>query len=163
MNYRKSLLAYLTQHNLTAREFADWSGLPLTAINNYSPKHESEVFEWLERQHPLSTPAIPVDLADRVDQFRVVSALGWRELSARWSVPTTSLLGWAQGKRPSVKNWRSFCARAVKVVSPGYGSVHFTRPREGWMPARLFFRVGGRRERMDCGETNPGSPALCYF
>lgn len=110
MNYRAKLRGYLTDRNITAKEFADWANIPVSAVNSFSPVFADKIMALLAMEHPLSTPAIPSDLPALIQSFHEVSGLGWRELGARWGVTYTVIFSWTEGKRPSVKAWRAFCA-----------------------------------------------------
>lgn len=126
-DYRQRLREYLNRYNLTLAEFCEWSGLPFRGIVDGRQKYAQQVHIYLLQRHPLTTPSIPEDLAERIESFRHSRNLTYRELEQRWGVNEPALASW-RAHLPSPRQWRLFCAGS------GYADIMQPLPKKAAMP-----------------------------
>lgn len=122
-NYREPLQQYLERHNINQSEFADWAGVPLWAVRTESKKYARKIFAHMLQRHPLTTPAVPEDVYQRICSFRDSRKLQWADLEKRWGIIDSTLQMW-RTVRPSPPHWRQFCAQG------GYADImqDYTNP-----------------------------------
>ena len=61
-----------------------------------------------QRNHyPRTARALPEDFPDRLERFKEVSGLSWRELARRLRTSTVTLWRWRNGVRPHPRHLRA--------------------------------------------------------
>lgn len=144
-DYRADLRQYLSNHNITPTEFAEWAQISVYAVSTYYPSAAKKVAQHLNLRHPLSTPRVPDDWDIRLKVFACHQGIPLSQLTTKMGFKHT----------PSVLHFKPpLCASAItrwrKICSDGWYAkimqeLQPLAPRSSTTPA-----LSGSQPRLRC-------------